>query len=424
MLQTYISKNIPKSIPKSSILELLLGVKDLQTNKHGKYDEMIEVLRVPFDENIERDVHEMSKIMFTTSLRYIFVVGIGGSSLGSRAISEALSPTGDYIPIIYLESINSRNLNQVSKIIENISSSDEFVINLISKAGSTTETIANFSILSDLISHLRGWENRIVVTTTKESDLAKLAVKEGYKMLYIPKTISGRFSVFTHVGLFPLSLAGYHIKSILEGARSIGLEIGTASDPSRRFAEDVISSMGGGAHIIDFFFFNPELESLGKWARQLYAESLGKSQNILGKEVHTGITPTVTIGTEDLHSMLQLYFAGPRDRITLLIPPLPSKQYVIPPHPFTELIKGLEEANSNSVNNAIYDGVSSAFKENKLMHVEAHFSALNSEMIGMFMQWQMQVVASIASALNIFAFDQPNIEDYKKVTREILSRNK
>ncbi len=420
---SYSAKNIPKSIPSTIVAELLLRVKELQENKHNVYEDMLEVLRVPFDNKIEENVRAMSKKIYTTSLKYIFVVGIGGSSLGSRAIVEALSVEGDYLPIIYLESINTRTLKEVSKIVKKISSSDEFVINLISKAGATTETIANFSILAGMLSHIKGWQSRIVVTTTEESDLAKLAKKEDYEMLYIPKVISGRFSVFTAVGLFPLCIAGYPIKSLLEGAKATAHQIGTPHDSSRRLAEDVLAAINGGAHMIDFFFFNPELESLGKWARQLYAESLGKAISLSGKEVHTGITPTVTIGTEDLHSMLQLYFGGPRDRITLLIPPLVGALHVVPPHPFTDLIKGLDGKNSFEINIAIYEGVSTAFKENKLMHAEAQFSALNAEMLGSFMQWQMQTVASIASALNICTFDQPNIEDYKKITRELLARN-
>lgn len=423
MHYTYTAKNIPKSIPSTTISELLLHVKDLQENKHDKYEDMLEVLRVPFDKTIEENVREMSKKVYRTSLKSIFVVGIGGSSLGSKAIKEALAGHGEYIPIYFLESLNNKTLDEISEIVKKISSSDEFVINLISKAGATTETIANFSILSGMLSHLRDWQSRIVVTTTNESELASLSKAEGYEMLYIPNVISGRFSVFTAVGLFPLCIAGYPIKSLIKGACDAASTLGAPNDSSRRLAEDVVSSISGGAHMLDFFFFNPELESLGKWARQLYAESLGKKLNLSGKEVHAGITPTVTIGTDDLHSMLQLYFGGPRDRMTILIPPLVGKVHVVPPHPFTGLVDGLAEKNIFEINTAIYDGVVEAFKANKLMFAEAHFGALSAEMLGSFMQWHMQSVSGIASALNICTFDQPNIEDYKKVTREILARN-
>lgn len=421
MYFSYSAKNIPKSIPITRVEELLSRVRSLQLEKHGNYDDMLEVLRVPFDGAVHDTVRAMSKKLYRTSLKCVFVVGIGGSSLGSRAIVEALSVEGEYLPIYYLESINNRSLKQISAVIEKLGSADEFVINIISKAGGTTETIANFSMLCDMVDHFKDWKTRIVVTTTKESTLAVFAAKEGYELLFMPKTISGRFSVFTAVGLFPLDIAGYPVDSLLKGAREAGEQIGTPHDSSRRMAEDVLASMSNNVHMLDFFFFNPELESLGKWARQLYAESLGKATAISGKEVHTGITPTVTIGTEDLHSMVQLYFAGPRDRMTLLIPPFVGKTYVIPPHPFTELVEGLANKKVHEINSAIYAGVHAAFRDNKLMYAESQFSALNAETLGLFMQWQMQVVASVAFALNIFAFDQPNVEDYKKVTRSLLA---
>lgn len=418
---TYTAKNIPKKIPSQVIAEHLLHVRELQLSKHGDYDDMLEVLRVPFDESIEREVREMTKKVYTSSLKYIFVIGIGGSSLGSRAICEALSPHNDYLPIYYLESINSKTLNEIKRIIDGIKSSDEFVVNIISKAGGTTETIANYALFEDMVSHIDGYKDRIVVTTTKESELAKVALKEKYNLLYLSKNISGRFSVFTAVGLFPLCLAGYPIGSLLDGAKSIAERIEAPHDETRRFAEDIMASINDGIHIIDFFFFNPELESLGKWGRQLYAESLGKEMSLSNREVHTGITPTVTIGTEDLHSMLQLYYAGPKDRLTLLIPPMPTENYVIHSNCFTSLIDGLSEKTVYDVNSSIYAGVNAAFDENKLMHTEMHFSGISSEMLGAFMQWNMQVVSSLAKALNIDAFNQPNIEDYKKITRRLLS---
>lgn len=418
---SYTAKNIPKKIPPTSIAENLLHIRDLQKNKHGEYDDMLEVMRVPFDDNIERDVREMAKKMYTTSLKYIFVVGIGGSSLGSRAIVEALSPHNEYLPIYYLESISSKNIQEIGKIVEKIKSSDEFIVNIISKAGGTTETIANFAILESMLKNISGYKERIVVTTTKDSELAKVAAKEKYQLLYLSKNISGRFSVFTTVGLFPLCLAGFPISNLLDGAKHVAERIENPHDESRRFSEDVMACINNGIHIIDFFFFNPELESLGKWGRQLYGESLGKKMSLSNREVHTGITPTVSIGTEDLHSMLQLYYAGPKDRLTLLIPPMPTENYVIQTNSFTSLIDGLSEKTIYDVNSSIYAGVASAFDENNLMHIEMHYGALNAEMIGAFMQWQMQVVSSLAKALNIDAFNQPNIEDYKKVTRRLLS---
>jgi glucose-6-phosphate isomerase len=350
-------------------------------------------------------------------------VGIGGSSLGARAIIDALAGTGKFTEVIFLESLHAHHLSELRVRCAQLHSADEFVINVISKAGATTETIANFSILTSFLQHISGWQRRVVVTTTPGSELSKLALKEKYEILYMPQVISGRYSIFTAVGLFPLLLAGYPVSEILESARAVQQLLTTPHDPTRRLVEDILGSMQNGGHIIDFFFFNGELEALGKWGRQLYAESLGKTYDREGREVHTGITPTVSIGSEDLHSMVQLYYGGPRDRITLLIPPLSGDKHVVPPHPFTALVPGIEGRTTDDINTAIYTGVAAAFRSNKVPFSEAVFPGRNAYMVGAFMQWQMQTVAIVAEALNICAFDQPNVEDYKKVTHSLLLRN-
>lgn len=419
----YTAQHIPKGAVPSRAFELIERVHGFASMRGGEYKEQIEVLRVPFDGTMLSESRRMAEKMNTSSLKVIFVVGIGGSSLGTRAIIEALKPTNEFTEVIFLESLSSHKLHDVRVRAAALKSSDEFVINIISKAGATTETIANFSILTGFLEHIRGWQKRVIVTTTPGSELSKLALKESYEVLYMPQVISGRYSVFTAVGLFPLTLAGYPVQDILEGAQSAHKSLLTPHDPTRRLVEDITGSMQHGGHIIDFFFFNGELEALGKWGRQLYAESLGKTYDRDGKEVHTGITPTVSIGSEDLHSMVQLYYGGPRDRITLLVPPLAGERHIVPAHPFTDLVPGIKGKSTDDINMAIYTGVAAAFRSNKVPSCEATFPGLNAHMIGAFMQWQMQVVATLAESLNICAFDQPNVEDYKKVTHSLLLPN-
>ncbi len=400
--------------------QLFDQIKGFNTIHSSEYIEQIEVLRTAFDANILLDARAMAERMNTSTLKVIFIVGIGGSSLGTKAIVDALYDNNRNTKIIFLESLHDRSIKQAEEICSTLRSSHEFCINIISKAGATTETIANFSILSGFVEHIDGWRSRVVVTTTKESELAALSKKEGYALLYMPKVISGRYSVFTAVGVFPLFLAGYPVQEILAGAQDAHALLQAPHDPTRRLVEDLVGGLSAGMHIIDFFFFNSELESLGKWARQLYAESLGKTHDKNGKEVHTGITPTVSIGSEDLHSMVQLYYGGPRDRISLLIPPLKGQKHIIPSHAFTALVPGIAGRSTDDVNEAIYTGVVAAFKANQIASVEVLFPSLGGAMVGAFMQWQMQVVAILAEHLNISAFDQPNVEDYKKVTHSLL----
>lgn len=419
---SYLTKNIKKRAAPHLALENLKRIRLLQKSSIHEYHEMLDVLKVPFDDGVLREASLCAKELNTTSLRYVFVIGIGGSSLGSKAITSALPRRTGQPEIIFLESIDSRSLTKFEEIARSICSADEFVVNVISKAGGTTETIANFGFFLTGLSHITDLHSRVVVTTTKESALYEIAINEGYRTLILPQVISGRFSVFTVVGLFPLLLAGYPVTSLLDGAKEAGDLIGTPLDPTVKLVEDILSSLHDHIAILDFFVFNIELEDLGKWGRQLYAESLGKELDKTGKIVNTGITPTVTIGSTDLHSMVQLYFAGPKNRMTLFVPPLSGKLHVVPAYSFTPLVPGLAGKTSHEVNRAIYGGVFSAYEQHGMPFVEARFSALNAEMLGFYMQWQMQVVATLAAALHIDGFNQPNVEDYKKITKNLLTQ--
>jgi glucose-6-phosphate isomerase len=357
----------------------------------------------------------------TETLRTIFVVGIGGSSLGVRAVVDAL-PHLSGPKIIILDTIDHEKHNYVRALAATFESAGDFAVVLISKSGETTESIANFVSLKDILQSFENWESRVVVVTNDESRLMLLANESGYQSLAIPPQVGGRYSVFSAVGVLPLLLAGYPVEDMFEGAQEALALIGTPDDPTLRFCEDVDRGQNAGMRTLDFFFFDPRFESLGKWTRQLWGESLGKSTDREGRPVHKGILPTVSIGTEDLHSMLQFYFGGPRDRMTVFVPPSISLGAKVSEHPFNALIPGLEGRDMKEVLDAIYVGVRSAYREHGLAAMEVKPSDFGAKFIGAFMQWQMCAVAALGDSWDVNAFDQPNVEDYKKVTREILAK--
>ncbi len=426
----FIFNNIGKGphIP-ARIAEYTDTLKHIASLKTGVYENHEHAIRLPEDVVMLADIQKVIERYFNTSLRYIIVVGIGGSNLGTQAIYDALRRERDgvhesYPQLIFLDTVSTKLLQDIERVLElEVTYPDEIIINLISKSGATTESIANFELIySYLHKRFPNIKSRIVVTTDIGSPLWNKAQKEELGLLAIPALIGGRYSVFSPVGLFPLAMAGIDIRELLLGAKDMLNSNFNRINHAQRLAETIFKSMHEGVSMCNFFFFNPELESLGKWARQLYAESLGKEHDKSGKVIHAGITPIVSIGSTDLHSVAQLYFGGPMDKFTLLTYVRTPSKLAIPNNGLlTSLIPGLIGKSPDQIMSAVYGGVIHAYNQHKLPYGEVVLPDVSAYSIGMFMEWQMIAVMYLAELMHVDAFDQPNVEDYKKIMRDILN---
>ena len=406
-------------------------VREISDKRSGAYERGEDALRLPNDPSVLADVTHMVQKYWNTQLRYVIVIGIGGSNLGAKAVYDALRGTLDGIldgfpKLIFLDTVSPKLLLDIERILEiEVSYKEEVVINLISKSGSTTESIANFEIIHGYLKkRFPAIGERIVVTTDKDSPLWAIAEKHKFGTLLHPR-VGGRFSVFSSVGLLPLGLAGIDIVGLVDGAKAALSECREGSDEAMRFAEALYRAKKHEVTAVNFFFFNPELESLGKWARQLYGESLGKEHDKRGKLVREGITPIVTIGSADLHSMAQLYLGGPKDKFTLFMHVKEASHLRVPSSViFKRVIEGINGKGPDELMDAIYTGVKAAYAKHKLPTAEVTFPTVNAYMVGMFMSWQMLSVMYLAELLGVNAFDQPNVEDYKQVTKLILEHSR
>src|SRR3989338_7921955 len=114
-----------------------------------------------------------------------------------------------------------------------------------------------------------------------------------------------------------------------------------------------------GKNINYNFIFLPQIESLGKWYRQLQGESIGKN----GK----GLTPTVSIGSTDLHSVGQLYLGGPRDKITTFIyGENLQDQISVPQNTAFNLVDVISGKSIQKIMSAIVGGVTKAYQSQRL----------------------------------------------------------
>ena len=409
-----------------------LGVIAFQ--RSGGYTKPNDVIRLPEDPHVLVEAKRVAEAYYSSQLKYVIVIGIGGSNLGTRAVYEGLRGTLDHLTarapkIIFLDTVSTTLISDIEEILHNeVSVKEEILINLISKSGTTTESIVNFEMLMGMLAkRISGIDERVVCTTDHGSPLWKLAEKKQYGLLTIPTLVGGRFSLFSPVGIFPLLIVGIDVVGLQNGAKDMlarSFSANTDHHIARHAAEMLFGEMQRGISILNIFHFNPELESLGKWERQLIAESLGKEVDSSGALVHAGLTPIVSVGSTDLHSMAQLYFAGPRDKFTMLIRAEHISSKRVPADlRLVGLVSGIVEKSPNDIMSAIHHGVAAAYQKHQLPLLEVSLPAISPFVLGAYLQWRMLTVIYLARLMHVNPYDQPNVEDYKEGTRKTLLSN-
>lgn len=362
----------------------------------------------------------------------VIVVGIGGSNLGAQAVYEAMGGYSDHFlrekrspQMIFIDTLDPQLLEKTERLISE-SLLEEILVCVISKSGRTTETAVNTDVVFQFLKASFGDQakERVVVITDKDSELWQLSEKEGVERLSMPTKVGGRFSVFSTVGLFPLTLAGFNVERLLEGAVEMRNKVlNEDDDPASRSAISMTYHYEKGVRIHDTFIFSPRLETLGKWYRQLLGESIGKSSKNESRE-RVGITPTVSIGTTDLHSVGQLYFGGPDgERLTTFVHCSSChKETISPKSLFSELVPETKDKSISKILNSLTAGTKEAYAEAGLPFIDVNFIEVSEYELGAFMQWKMLEVMFLAQLLNVNAFDQPDVERYKELSRDILKK--
>ncbi len=392
-------------------------LKKVATAHNYKYPESS--LNLPFDEDMVKAAFKIKEKMTGPNLNYVLDIGIGGSNLGTKAIYDALYGYFDVVEpnrfpkIVFADTNDPHYLYKLKQFLGTISP-HELIINVVSKSGKTTETIANLEIL---LGPKSKFKDRLVMTTDYDSELWQTAKDQNIPALPIPKNVGGRYSVFSPVGLFPLMCVGVNIYNLLEGAmdvRSACLDKNILKNPAAVSAIILFLNYRKLKLIHDTFVFHPELESLGKWYRQLMGESIGKEG--------IGFTPTVSVGSADLHSLGQLYLGGKRDKFfTFISAHWKEDEPQVPQKPiFSMLADELRSKTASEIMDALFTGVKIAYEKAEIPFVEVELTDLSERSLGKVMQFKMIEMMYLGWLLEVNAFDQPNVESFKSETRKIL----
>jgi glucose-6-phosphate isomerase len=248
----------------------------------------------------------------------VVILGTGGSSLGGQAL-YALSDLGFGPPpgsprLRFLDNVDPATFEALFDRVQ--LSRTGFIA--ISKSGSTAETMTQLIVCLDALRRegLPLAQHVAVVTEPKNNAMRRMARQHGFEALDHDPNIGGRFSALSLVGLLPAMICGLDPVAVREGAAAVldpvlrGDEAGTVA-PAVGAAIAVGLNRHRGIGVSVLMPYVDRLDKLAQWYRQLWAESLGKD----GK----GTTPIRALGTVDQHSQLQLYLAGPRDKMFTLI---------------------------------------------------------------------------------------------------------
>ena len=350
-----------------------------------------------------------------SKITHLVLIGIGGSSLGVEAVHAVLD-TGA-VKLSVLDTTSAHEIAALLAELQTIKKIEQLVFCVVSKSGGTTETLVNAGIV--LAALEKKWGSKIYKQTIfigdSGTDFVKSGKKLGATVVTMPKIVGGRYSVGTEVALVPLTLLGHDVDSFIEGFVDAGSE--EFETISADGAVRLSLYMKKGYSHYNFFAFEKRLALLGAWYRQLFAESIGKAEDASGKPFTRGFLPTVYTPVE-LHSIGQLYLSGFSGVYTDFVTfDDELSDYAIPKK---GIAKQFGRFGAQDVTTALYGGVVGAYVEKKLPHRATIFDDTLPYSLGLFMAMRMRETMYVAQLMNVNAFDQPNVELYKKKTKAIL----
>lgn len=350
-------------------------------------------------------------------VKHVVLVGIGGSSLGVEAIHAVLDR--GQVKLSVLDAVSAHKADLVIKELLTFKKVNKIAVCIISKSGKTTETLANAAVLLDTLKDSFGEDiyKQTIFIGDPGTDLMSYGKKRKIMCVAMPSIIGGRYSVATAVGLIPLTILGHDVDDFIAGYL----------DASEENYESLVAESAARVAVYhqlkyphyNFFAFEPRLEELGRWYRQLFAESLGKEIDLTGKPVKHALVPTISTPVE-LHSVGQLYMSGVPDTLTDFVT-FDDEMIDIKIARTNKIATTLQGRTLQEVSTALYGGVMAAYQERNLPYRATIFEESLPYSLGLFMAMRLREVMYLSHLLQVNAFDQPNVELYKIKTKEILS---
>ncbi len=365
----------------------------------------------------EQDTSEVKKIAkdIRAKAEGLIVLGIGGSALGPKCIIEAMSPMHNLkkSPKVFIyDNVDPSTLKNILSIVD----LRKTAVNVITKSGSTGETMASFMTLHERI----GPAAFIVATTDPEKGaLRKLVSEKGFKSLPIPSPLGGRYSVLSPVGLLPAEVAGVDANELLRGAKAMKERCKNPElweNPAYLFGALVyLMDKLKGRRITVLMPYSDRLKVLGEWFCQLWAESLGKSG--------VGLTPYPSLGTTDQHSQVQLWMEGPEDKVVVFVRVLDHGADFKIPEVFKETETGYLGGHSlGELMNAEEESTELCLAKAGRPNMTIDAPSVDAFHLGQLFYFFELATAFTGFLYGINPFDQPAVEEGKRFTYGMMGR--
>lgn len=353
------------------------------------------------DPYIESVLHAFKKY------KDIYILGIGGSSLGGQALYALKGEKA--CRLHFLDNIDPKSYQDLWSDF----SFEESGVLVISKSGNTAETCMQLALFKARFEDAIGgtWGDHFrILTENKPSALKEFADLFNIQTLTHHDGVGGRYCVFTNVGASIAYLCGVDFKAFQEGAASIlKMDRSTLLQGAMQIAAHYKNEKINQSVV---FAYADCLEIFTQWYAQLWGESLGKKT----AEKPVGITPICALGTVDQHSQLQLYVDGPKDKYITII----GADQLIPmervpdlglAHPAWQALYGKR---MDQLFKAMQFGTTDALKDSGAPVRQIMLPCIDAFSLGQLMMFYVVETIATAYLLGVDPFDQPGVEQSKK----------
>jgi glucose-6-phosphate isomerase len=340
----------------------------------------------------------------------VLTVGIGGSALGAATVSTALGAEGASAEHYVLDNVDPEH---TTALLDGIDLS-RTAVNVVSRSGTTAETLANFLVVREAMDRAGvDWRERTVVTTGDEGPLRALVDRHGLPVLPVPDGVPGRYAALSTVGLVPAAIQGHDVEAVLAGGREAADTLSNSlfDCPAYAYGAVAYALDQRGATVNAMLPYAERLEPFAEWFAQLWAESLGKDGQ--------GQTPVRALGATDQHSQLQLYRAGPRDKLVTFVRVRERADREIPETEIDDLAY-LGGTGLGELLDAEFEATEASLAAAGRPNVRIEVDSLDAAGVGRLL-YGLEAACILAGELyGVDTFTQPAVEWGKRAARGLL----
>ncbi len=391
--------------------------QNIVETKSGAGGEFLGWLDLPLanHEQLFTKIDTAVRQMHRAKAQALVVIGIGGSYLGTHAITEVLQApfASPKLPLYFAgHQMDAAYHHSLLDLL----AQKRYALNVISKSGTTLEPALAFRFFwQDLNKKGLNSEERkeliFITTDGKKGRLKEFAQHHNLETFAIPDDVGGRYSVFTPVGLVPLAASGIDIRQLMQGAAKMRKCLQTtefANNPALQYAAYRYGAYQMGKKIEILASYQSNLASLAEWWKQLFGESEGKDGR--------GIFPASLQLTTDLHSLGQWMQSGERSIFETVLDIQEVPKLAIP-HDEEKNLDGLNYLSGrdlHAINRSAAQATLKAHHSGQVPCLVIRLKRLDEQSLGGLMYFFEYACSISAYMLGVNPFNQPGVETYKK----------